>query len=105
MAAMSATREREAANRIGVEQATHVVALGGSLPLERREIEERVRRPARQEREDVAQVRPRLDGAELRAREQRGEGRVHGAAVVAADEEPVLATDGFAPKRELARVV
>ena len=65
---MSAARvEREAANRIGVEQATHVVALGGSLPLERREIEQRVRRPARQQREDVAEIRPRLDVAELRA--------------------------------------
>jgi transposase len=44
---------------------------------------------------DVAQVRPWLDVAESRAREQRGEGRVDSAGVVATDEEPILSTDGL----------
>src|SRR5262245_47522014 len=53
----------------------------------------------------MAQVRPRFDLAELGAREERGEGRVYGSAIVAADEEPVLPSDGFATKRKLAHVV
>ena len=46
-----------------------------------------MRRPVREQAEEIAQVRPRFDLAELGAREERGEGRVYGSAIVAADEE------------------
>jgi hypothetical protein len=63
------------------------VARLGLVPVERRELEERVFRPLRQEAEDVAEIRPGLDGEELAAREERREECVDGAGVVAADEE------------------
>jgi len=61
--------------------------------------------PAGQQAQDVAQVRPGLDVAEPTTREQRGEDGVDVAAVVAADEEPVFAADGFATELQLAQVV
>lgn len=52
--------------------------------------------PLRQETEEVAEIRPGLDGEELTAREERREEGIHGAGIVATDEEPVFATDRFA---------
>jgi hypothetical protein len=61
--------------------------------------------PLGQQAEDVAEVRPRLDVAEATTCEERREGSIHRAAVIATYEEPVLAPDGFAAERELAHVV
>ncbi len=91
--------------RVLPEERLHVGALTSLVPAERRELEETVLRPLRQQAEDVAQVRPRLHVTESAAREERREERVHGAAVVTADDEPVLAADGLAPQRKLAHVV
>jgi hypothetical protein len=79
-----------------LKQPTDVVALAGVLPVDGSELEQSVLGPGGQQTEDVAQVRPGLDVAETGAREQRGEGRVDSAGVVATDEEPVLSTDGLA---------
>lgn len=62
-------------------------------------------RPARKQAEDVAEVRPGLDAVELAGGEERGEGGVDRAPLVATDEDLVLAADGFAAQRELAHVV
>src|SRR5436190_913367 len=64
-----------------------------------------MRGPPSEQTEDVSEVGPRLDVAELAAREQRCEARVHDATVIASDEEPVLATDSFAAQCELTHVV
>lgn len=73
-----------------VEERAHVVELARLAPGERSEFEQPMLGPARKQAEDVAKIRPRLDAAEPRAREERGEDRVDLAAVVAPDEEPIL---------------
>lgn len=62
-------------------------------------------RPIGQEAEDVAKVCPWLDVAEAAAREERRKERVHGAAVIAADKEPVFSSYRFTAEGELAHVV
>ena len=81
---------------------SHVLTSARLRSVQRSEIEHLVRRPVREQAEEIAQVRPCFDLAELGAREERGEGRVYGSAIVAADEEPVLPSDGFATKRRYA---
>jgi hypothetical protein len=70
----------------------------------RRELEHTRAPPAREQAEEIVQVGPRLEAVELAARERRGGGIALGA-VVAADEEPVLAADGLALQLPLAVVV
>ena len=85
----SGGREDSAAEGIAVEEPTSVRLLERLAPAERREVEDAAARPRRQEAEEVAQIAPRLDAVELAAREQRDEGRIDVAGVVAADERPV----------------
>src|SRR5579863_1224602 len=87
--ASAARVEREASERVGVEQGLDVVEGSGLVPVEGCEIEQTVLGPTREQAEDVAQVRPGLDIAESAAREQRGEEGVDDAGVIAADKEPV----------------
>jgi len=61
--------------------------------------------PSGDQAEQVAQVRPGLDAEHPAAGEQRREDGVDAAAVVAADEEPVLAADGLTAEVSLANVV
>jgi hypothetical protein len=77
-----------------VEEYTDIVALTCLGPSDGREVEEAMVWPAREQAEDVAQVRPWFDAAESTAGEQRGEEGVDRAPLVAADEEPIFATDG-----------
>lgn len=93
---LAARVEGEASEGVGGESLFDVVAFAGLVPVERRQVEETMLRPTGQETEDVAQIGPGLDGAELAAREQRGEDGIHGAPFVASDEEPILAPDRFA---------
>ena len=83
--------EGEAAEVVRVERGASLREVSRGGPVDRRELEEAMLGPRRQEAEEVADVRPRLDAAEAAAGEQRREQRVDGAALVAADEEPVLA--------------
>src|SRR5262245_655645 len=69
--------ESEGSKPVLLEQASDVVAVAGGLPVDRCQLEQSMLGPGRQQAEDVAQVSPRLDVAEPRAREQRGEGRVN----------------------------
>jgi hypothetical protein len=82
--------ERETTELVLVEKLLHVAACTRLVPHEGREFEESVLGPSRQQAEDVAQIRPWLDVAESGARERRSEDGVYGAAIVAADEEPVF---------------
>ncbi len=65
-----------------------ILLLEGLLPGRRGELEDALGGPARQEAEQVSEVAAGLDAVELTAGEQRDEGRVHIAAVVAAEEQP-----------------
>jgi hypothetical protein len=62
--------ERKPTEEIRVQESSNVVVFAGLVPIERREIEETVLGPSREQAEDVAQVRPWLDVAESTAREE-----------------------------------
>jgi hypothetical protein len=82
-----ATRiEGELSEQVGVEECANLVARFRLVPIERHELEQGVLRPLRQKAEEVAEIRPGLDGEELTACEERCEERID-----AADEEPILA--------------
>src|SRR5690242_12521390 len=97
--------ERDLAVDVGSEPLLSVLLLEGLLPVGGGELEDALRGPARDEAEQVAQVGGGLELVELAAREQRDEGRVHLAAVVAPQEQPVLSSDGFAAQLALAEIV
>jgi hypothetical protein len=84
--------EREASDRILLEQLANVVPVACGLPLDGGEFEKTMFGPRGQQAETVSQVCPRLDVAQSAAREERREGRVHRASVVVTDKEPVLPT-------------
>jgi hypothetical protein len=75
------------------EKGANVVAIAGGLPLDGGELERSVFGPSREQAEEVAQVRPRLDVAEPCACQERSERGVDGAGVVVTDEEPILTTN------------
>src|SRR5688572_27883669 len=75
------------------------------LPALGSELEDGVLRPARQERQDVAQVRPRLDVVELAARDKRGRDGVPFGTIVTSAEAPVRSTDDLAAQLELTEIV
>src|SRR5262249_54847822 len=97
--------ERSLAEDVSGESLLNVLILGGVLPEGRSQFEHAAVRPARQQAEQVAQVGPRLDAVKLAARQQRHEGRVDLAGVVAADEKPVAPANDFAPQLQLAPIV
>jgi hypothetical protein len=61
--------KRELTTSIGVEQRLHVRPCARRRPVHWRELEELVLGPRWEEAEQIAKVRPRLDIAELAARE------------------------------------
>src|SRR5579872_4424490 len=97
--------KRGTAEDVGIEPLLSVLVLEGLVPVHGSELENAAMGPARQEAEEVAQVGPRLDVVQLAAREKRDESGVDLSGVVGADEEPVLAADGFAAQRALGAVI
>src|SRR6476469_9671468 len=95
----------DATKDVAFEGLLSLALLEGLLPVSGSALEHPARRPARQKAEQVAHVAERLDLVQAAAGQQRHEGRVDLAAVVAADEEPVLAPDDLAPEIQLADVV
>src|SRR5260370_39345374 len=89
---------------VGVEPLLSVALLEGLLPVEGGEIQHPAGWPAREEAEEVAKVGQGLDVMELAAREQGNESGIDLGGVVAADEEPVLATDSLAAQRPLGAI-
>jgi hypothetical protein len=71
----SAGVDREVAELVRGEKRAHVLTSARLRPVQRSEIEHLVRRPVREQAEEIAQVRPRFDLAELGAREERGDAR------------------------------
>src|SRR6266511_6101931 len=97
--------QRDLAIDVGSEPLLSVLLLEGLLPVGGGELEDALRGPARYEAEQVAQVGRGLELVELAAREQRDEGRIHIAAVVAPQEQPILSSDCLAAQLALAEVV
>ena len=97
--------ERDLPVDVGVEPLLSVSVLQGLVPVGGSELEDAVLGPTGEQAEDVAHVGPGLDAVHLAARQERDEGGVDVAAVVASDKEPVFTADGLAPKLKLADVV
>ena len=87
-----------------LEEPLSLRLLAGLHPVLRRQLEDARPAPDREQREDVAQVGPRLEAVHLAARDQRHDGGVPLGGAVAADEEPVLAPDDLAAQLELGGV-
>src|SRR5262252_5707838 len=97
--------KRELAKDVSGETLLSVLLLDGLVPVDRGELEHASMRPAGQQAEQVAQVAPGLDRVKLAACEQRDEGRVDLACVVAADEEPVAAAHNLTPELKFAPII
>ena len=82
-----------------------VETLAGGAPVLRRELEDAVLGPGRQDAEEIAQVGLRVEPVQLARGNERHEGAGPLGGVVAADEEPVGAADDETPELELAPVV
>src|SRR5919109_3601601 len=93
--------EDDATEDVGVEGLLSLGFLHGLAPVGRRELEDAVAGPAWKQAEQVAHVREGLNLVQAAAGQQRHEGRVDLAAVVAADEEPVLAADDLPAQVQL----
>ena len=97
--------ERDPAEDVGGQPLLSLVLLERLLPVRRGEGEDAGLGPGRQQAEEVPQIPHRLDSMHLATRQQGHEERVGAGPVVAADEEPVLATDGLATERALRDIV
>src|SRR5881394_255040 len=97
--------ERDRAEDVRGEPLLSVLLLGGLVPVGGGEIEDVAAGPAGQQTQEVAQVGPRFDAVQLAAGQEGDEGGVHVAAVVAAQENPVLAAARFAAVLALAALV
>src|SRR5512134_2609043 len=97
--------EGDTAEDVGSEPLLSLWLLEGLLPGGRGELEDAGARPGGQEAQEIAEVAEGLDAVHLAAGEQGDEERVGARTVVAADEEPVLATDGLAPQSALGDIV
>jgi len=97
--------EDDATKEVALEGLLSLALLEGLLPVGGRELEDAAQRPAWQKAEEIAHVCERLDLVQAAAGEQGHEGGVDLAAVVAADEEPVLAPHDLTPEIQLADVV
>src|SRR5688572_5149074 len=87
--------EHDAPEDVRVECLLSLAFLEGLAPAHGRELEYPLAGPAGQQAEEVSHVAEGLDLVEAAAREQGDEGGVHVGAVVAPDEEPVLAANDF----------
>src|SRR5690606_4582400 len=97
--------EGDTAEDVGGEELLSLWLLERLLPGGGGELEDAGARPGGQQAQEVAEVAEGLDAVHLAAGQQGHEERVGAGAVVAADEEPVLATDRLAPQRALRDVV
>jgi len=97
--------DRRLTKDVAGERALHGLGREGSGPVRRREFEDAMRGPSGQEAEQVAEIGPRFEAVKLAAGEQRYEGAVGLAAVVAAEEQPVLPADRLAPELPFRDVV
>ena len=86
-------RQQDATEDVGGQLLLSFGVLEGLLPIGGSELEQTIPGPARDEAEEIAQVREGLDVVEASAGEQRNEDGVHERAVVAAHEEPIFATE------------
>src|SRR5690606_29813291 len=97
--------ERQPSEDVGSEPLLSLLLLERLLPVRGRELEDAATGPGGQQAEEVAEVALGLDPVHLTAGQERHEDRVGPRAVVAADEEPVLAAHGLASERALGDVV
>lgn len=93
--------ERDAPEDVGGQALLSVLLLQGLLPGGWGELEDAALGPGRQEAQQVAEVGPGLNAVELAVGEQGDEDRVDAGALVAAQEEPVLAAEDLAPCRSV----
>lgn len=97
--------ERDAAEDVGGQALLSVLLLQGLLPEGGGELEDAALGPGRQEAQQVADIGPGLDAVELAARQEGDKDRVGMGALVAAQEEPVLAAEHLAAQVLLGDVV
>lgn len=90
---------------VGRKRCVRRFLLQGRCPVHRCEIEHLGDRPAGQQTEEIAQIRPRLDAMHRAAGQQRDEDGVHPPAILRAHEEPVAAPHRLAAQVEFGEVV
>ena len=105
MARSARRRKRDASEDVSGQLLLSFWLLESLLPVGGGELEHAIAGPGADEAEQITDVAVGLDAVEAGASEQRDEGDVGEGAVVAAEEEPVLAADHLAPQVELAEVV
>jgi hypothetical protein len=96
MAGSRRKRKRSTAEDVGEQLLLSFGLLEGLLPIQGSELEQAIVGPGTDQAEQVADLAVRLDTVEASAGEQRNEDGIDGGSVVAADEEPVLPTEGTA---------
>ena len=98
-------RKHGAAEDVGSQLVLSFGLLESLLPIGGSELEQAIGGPSGEQAEQISEVSVGLDAVEPRAGEEGDEDRVDGGAVVAADEEPVPATEHLAAEVQLADVV
>jgi hypothetical protein len=97
--------ERDGAEDVGGQALLSVLLLEGLLPEGGCELEDAGHGPGRDEAEEVAEVSPGLDAVELAAGQEGDEDRVDACSLVAAEEQPVFASEDLPPKVSLGDIV
>src|SRR5262245_19019139 len=97
--------EHDAPKDVGGELCLSFRLLESLVPIRRRELEHPATGPARQEAEEIAQVRPRLDAVQRAAREERYEHGVDQGAVIGADKNPVASSNDLPAELKLRNIV
>src|SRR5579883_3153903 len=82
--------ECDGAVDVGGEALLSVLLLASLIPVGGSQVEHAQDRPIGQQAEEVAQVAPGFDAVQSATGQERDEGRIDRAALVAAEEEPVL---------------
>ena len=89
--------EDDATEDVRVEGLLSLAFLEGLAPVGGGELEDAVAGPARKQAEQVTDVRQGLDPVQAAAGQERDEGGVDLASVVAANEEPIFSADAGGP--------
>src|SRR5688500_903607 len=97
--------ERHAAEDVGGEPLLSVLLFQSLLPEGRSELEDATPGPRREQAQQVAEIGQGLDPVELAARQERDEEGIGAGALLAAEEQPVLAADDLAPEVALGDVI
>src|SRR5579883_3633558 len=97
--------ECDGAVDVGGEALLSVLLLASLIPVGGSQVEHAQDRPIGQQAEEVAQVAPGFDAVQSATGQERDEGRIDRAALVAAEEEPVLPTNDFTTQTAFAVVV